>query len=77
MKLAPHEVKIVSLLALGHKDREIATQLHLTEGTVKVYVAHLYRKLGFVKTWGNHRIRLVLWWLENERAKSSSASPAA
>ncbi len=62
---------------LGYNDREISKRLDLTEGTVKVYIAHLYRKLGITKSWGNPRVRLVLWWLEKERVKSSSASPVA
>lgn len=44
--LTPRERTIVSLVAEGHRNRDIATALGITEGTVKVYLHTLYQKLG-------------------------------
>jgi len=44
--LTPRERTIVSLVAEGHRNREIAAALGITEGTVKVYLHTLYQKLG-------------------------------
>jgi DNA-binding NarL/FixJ family response regulator len=37
---------VAELLATGGSNREIATKLGLTEGTVKVHVTAIYRALG-------------------------------
>lgn len=44
--LTPREKDIFKLIIAGAKNREIATQLHLSEGTVRVYLTALYSKLG-------------------------------
>jgi two-component system, NarL family, response regulator DevR len=44
--LAAREKKIVPLLAAGCSNREISTQLHLSEKTVKNYVSAILTKLG-------------------------------
>jgi len=44
--LTPRERTIVSLVAEGHRNRDIAAALGITEGTVKVYLHALYQKLG-------------------------------
>jgi DNA-binding CsgD family transcriptional regulator/tetratricopeptide (TPR) repeat protein len=44
--LTPREREVVALLAQGKTNKEIATALFLTEGTVKVHVRHVLRKLG-------------------------------
>jgi DNA-binding NarL/FixJ family response regulator len=43
--LTPRETQLVSLLAHGLKNKEIATALDLSEGTVKVYMSKLFEKL--------------------------------
>ncbi|WP_342513938.1 LuxR C-terminal-related transcriptional regulator [Sporosarcina sp. FSL K6-1522] len=45
-KLTPRERDILKLLANGDTNREIAKQLALSEGTVRVYLSNIYRKLG-------------------------------
>lgn len=44
--LSRREAAIVALVAQGLRNREIAGQLGLTEGTVKVYLHRIYEKLG-------------------------------
>ena len=44
--LSPRERKLVGLVAVGKRNREIATELGITEGTVKVYLNAIFDKLG-------------------------------
>lgn len=44
--LTPRERTIVALAMRGARNRDIAAQLGITEGTVKVYLHALYQKLG-------------------------------
>jgi two-component system nitrate/nitrite response regulator NarP len=43
-------------------NKEIAWQLHLSEGTVKEYLSVIYKKLGI-----QNRTELALWAMANER----------
>lgn len=45
-RLTPRERDIVGLVAEGMKNREIAEQLHITQGTVKVHLMHVFEKTG-------------------------------
>ncbi|MEO8594366.1 MAG: response regulator transcription factor [Candidatus Solibacter sp.] len=44
--LTPRQGQIVSMVAQGLRNKEIAFELGITEGTVKVYLYKLFRKLG-------------------------------
>jgi two-component system nitrate/nitrite response regulator NarL len=44
--LTPRERTIVAFVARGLRNRDIAGELGITEGTVKVYLHSLYQKLG-------------------------------
>jgi ATP/maltotriose-dependent transcriptional regulator MalT len=44
--LSDREREVVSLIAAGSTNREIAEQLYLSPHTVKEYTSGLYRKLG-------------------------------
>ena len=46
MRLTPRERDIVELVAQGLKNREIAAQLSITTGTVKVHLMHVFEKTG-------------------------------
>jgi DNA-binding NarL/FixJ family response regulator len=45
VSLTPRETQLVTLLGHGLKNKEIATALSLSEGTVKVYMSKLFDKL--------------------------------
>ena len=57
--LTPREVDIIRLVAEGKTNKIIAFELHLSEGTVKVYLSRVYAKLD-IKT-GNNKVGLALW----------------
>ncbi|MGW0579380.1 helix-turn-helix transcriptional regulator [Streptomyces sp. NPDC002920] len=44
--LSPRELEVLSELARGRSNREIAARLHITEHTVKFHVANILPKLG-------------------------------
>ena len=44
--LTNRQRQIVMLVALGNSNREIARQLDLTEGTVKVHLHNIHKKVG-------------------------------
>jgi DNA-binding NarL/FixJ family response regulator len=44
--LAKLTERVFTLIAAGHSNREIAAELHLSEGTVKVHVGRILAKLG-------------------------------
>jgi DNA-binding NarL/FixJ family response regulator len=45
-KLTDRERTVFTQLATGRSNREIATELHLSEGTVKIHVGRILTKLG-------------------------------
>jgi len=44
--LTGRELEVARLVGTGRTNRQIATQLHLSERTVETHLAHVYRKLG-------------------------------
>jgi DNA-binding NarL/FixJ family response regulator len=44
--LSPRELEVLRLVAKGLSNKEIAAQLGLVVGTVKIHVANIYSKLG-------------------------------
>jgi len=44
--LTAREVDVLRLIVAGHSNREIATLLYISEGTVKTHVNHILMKLG-------------------------------
>ncbi|HEY1808257.1 MAG TPA: response regulator transcription factor [Acidobacteriaceae bacterium] len=44
--ITPRELEILALVARGHSNREIATQLFVSENTVKTHCARAFDKLG-------------------------------
>jgi DNA-binding NarL/FixJ family response regulator len=56
MQIPPREKDVLRLLGQGSTNREIATALHLAEGTVKTYVTHLLNRLSF-----NNRSQLAIY----------------
>jgi two-component system nitrate/nitrite response regulator NarP len=60
--LTTREKQIVALVRQAMANKEIAWQLHLTEGTVKEYLSVIFKKLGI-----QNRTGLALWAIDNER----------
>jgi DNA-binding NarL/FixJ family response regulator len=54
--LSPRQQQIVQLLCGAKPNKEIASELHITEGTVKEYVSRIFRKTGAV-----NRTQLAVW----------------
>ncbi len=70
--LSRREAQLVSLLAQGCKNKEIAYKLGIGEGTIKVYLSKLYRKLGV-----KDRYELALYGLRSGNlAQMGFAHPA-
>jgi DNA-binding NarL/FixJ family response regulator len=46
VSLSPRESQLVGMLARGLKNKEMSHELGITEGTVKVYLSHLFTKAG-------------------------------
>jgi DNA-binding NarL/FixJ family response regulator len=44
--LTPREAEVLSLVAVGRTNREIATALYVSEKTASVHVSNILRKLG-------------------------------
>lgn len=45
-ELTPREQQVADLVRAGLSNQEIADQLHLSKGTLKVYVSHILAKVG-------------------------------
>ena len=54
--LTPRELEIVSMVARGLRNKEIARKLGITEGTVKIHLHNIYGKTGV-----DQRVALTLW----------------
>lgn len=57
--LSPRELDVLTELARGRRNQEIAARLHVTEHTVKFHVANILAKLGM-----SSRAQVVAWVLE-------------
>ena len=68
VKLTPRERQLMGLLAQGLKNKEMAYRLGITEGTVKVYLSHLYEKVG-----ASDRFELALLALKNMATDQTQA----
>jgi DNA-binding NarL/FixJ family response regulator len=70
VRLTRRESQLVNLLARGLRNKEIAAQLDLSEGTIKVYMSRLFTKLGV-----KDRFELALYGLKNLSPEAGSAAP--
>jgi DNA-binding NarL/FixJ family response regulator len=60
VSLTPRESEILTLLAQGMKNKEIATAMGISEPSVKSYLTHLFQKVG-----AKDRLELALYGLKN------------
>ncbi len=49
LSLTPQEQRIFELIGEGHSNRQIASEMHLAEKTVKNYISNLFAKLGITR----------------------------
>lgn len=59
-KFSPRERDILSCLALGESNKEIARKLDLAESTVKIHVQNIFKKLNM-----SSRVQVALYAVEN------------
>ncbi len=62
VRLSPRERQLVALVTQGLSNKQIASALVISEGTVKVYFSRLFRKVGV-----SDRFELALFGLQNRR----------
>jgi DNA-binding NarL/FixJ family response regulator len=70
--LSERELEILNLLAQGKNNREIAREIHLTEGTVKNHITQILCQLEV-----RDRTQAALWaqrYLSTERPSAASFS---
>jgi len=67
--LSQREGQLIALLTQGLKNKEIASLLRISEGTVKVYLSRLFQKVGV-----KDRLELALFGLKNLTAGQAQAS---
>ncbi len=60
-RLTEREQEILALIATGFSNKLIARQLKITEGTVKVHVKHLLRKLNL-----DSRVEAAVWAVKHQ-----------
>lgn len=58
--LTVREVQILSMIAAGCSNAEIADRLYLSPNTVKTYIRHAYRRLGV-----DRRSQAIVWCIQN------------
>ncbi|MCB1920152.1 MAG: hypothetical protein KDJ28_09270 [Candidatus Competibacteraceae bacterium] len=61
VRLTEREQEILTLIAVGYSNKLIARRLKITEGTVKVHVKHLLKKLHL-----NSRVEAAIWAVRHE-----------
>jgi DNA-binding NarL/FixJ family response regulator len=61
VSLTPTEIKVVTLVAQGQSNREIAKQLKVSQRTVESHVSNMLNKTGL-----HNRTELARWSIENE-----------
>jgi len=65
-KLSFREKQVVGLVAQAKLNKEIAFELHLTEGTIKEYLNRIFRKLGIT-----NRTELAVWALTHPSSQAA------
>lgn len=63
MMITERQFTLGRLVVAGKLNKEIAWDLGLTEGTVKVYMSHLFKKLKI-----RNRTEFALWMLNQQKA---------
>ena len=69
VKLSPRERQLLALVTQGMSNKQIASALLISEGTVKVYFSKLFRKVGV-----SDRFELALFGLQHMEWSSETAT---
>jgi DNA-binding NarL/FixJ family response regulator len=67
--LSFREKQIVDLVCQARQNKEIAYQLHLSEGTIKEYLNRIFRKISV-----KNRTELAVWALTTQRVSVADTS---
>jgi DNA-binding NarL/FixJ family response regulator len=68
-RLSDKELLIISCVAQGMRNKEIATEIHTTEQVIKNYLRKIYDKLGV-----SDRLELALYCIHHQILKSGEAN---
>ena len=63
--LPKREQQVVELISQGFSNKEIAQKTGLSLNTVKVYVSHVYQRLGI-----SGRVNLANWYRDRRESKA-------
>lgn len=55
-RLTTREIQVIKLVTQGHGNKEVAGRLMIGAGTIKVYLNHIFTKVGV-----SNRTELALW----------------
>ena len=58
--LTPREIEILSLVAIGAKNEEIAEKLYISSNTVKTHIYNIFKKIDVP-----NRLQAALWAAKN------------
>src|SRR6266480_744799 len=71
-ELTLREKQVVNLVSQAKLNKEIAYELHLTEGTIKEYLNRIFRKLGTT-----NRTELAIWAVSHQANHSPESRSSA
>lgn len=66
IEFTPREKQVALLVVAGRLNKEVAADVGIAEGTVKIHLHRIYSKLNFKE--GNSRVRLCNWAKEHGSA---------
>ena len=61
--ISDREMEVIVLVARGFSNRQVATQLHISEATVKRHLANIYEKIGVTSRSDAVRTALAEQWI--------------
>jgi ATP/maltotriose-dependent transcriptional regulator MalT len=61
--LSDREMEVIVLVARGFSNRQVATQLHISEATIKRHLANIYEKIGVTSRSDAVRTALNEQWI--------------
>jgi DNA-binding NarL/FixJ family response regulator len=67
LMLTKRETQVATLAAQGKSNKQIAFELGLAYGTIKIYMFNLFRKTGV-----SNRTELSLYWVEQNKRKEEA-----